>query len=542
MSIFLTQRFHTLLGIVFALLIGIVLVEPSNPMENLPGQDNGVFLYAGQQILAGEVPYLDFWDHKGPLIFYINALGLMLVSGSRWGVWLVELLFLILSAIGLHQISRYKWGNIAGICTLLLWFFFMQQVGSYNHFGDSNYVESYGLIFTSWAILFWLWSQNEKAPMIWCFFIGVMAGLSFSLRPNNIAVHITFLLFECAAILGAGNKIRHVKRVGFILGGWGCVVLLMGVVLWMNGSLSEMADAVFVYNAIYSAKNASVKNVFLVMKSGLDNFYWIPLLACVGLTGWVAYSRFFENARNFFGHQFTLFLMIGFMAEVVLSSISGRVLLHYFISWVPVVVLLTTCFLFTLVRIPKAFPAYNNEKFASYFPFLVVILYLFWHAPVLGKYPLMMKYVSEHGRLEPEKAMIEFIHGNTTAEDTVLVWGNEVWINFLTERKSPGKYAYQYPLFMPGYTNEEMVASFLQELMICPPVYLIEPLVDTDEILPYDQQRRSLIGRSIPPLPEGMDEVFEYFQDHYVYVREFNDVIIYKWNGREDADRDCPKR
>jgi hypothetical protein len=155
------------------------------------------------------------------------------------------------------------------------------------------------------------------------------------------------------------------------------------------------------------------------------------------------------------------------------------------------------------------------------------------------KYPHMMNYVSRHGRLEPEKALIEFIRDTTDSDDMVLVWGNEVWINFLTGRKSPTKYAYQYPLFMPGYTNGEMVASFLQELMICPPVYVIEPLVDTDEISPLDQQRRILKMGHVPPLPVGMDEVFEYFQENYEFIRDFNDVIIYEWNGREDENRNC---
>ena len=39
-----------------------------------PHCDSGIFIYCGSRALAGDVPYIDFWDHKGPLIFYINAL------------------------------------------------------------------------------------------------------------------------------------------------------------------------------------------------------------------------------------------------------------------------------------------------------------------------------------------------------------------------------------------------------------------------------------------------------------------------------------
>ena len=41
-----------------------------------PGGDS-IFMYVAQGILEGEVPYLDRWDHKGPLLYLINAVGLL---------------------------------------------------------------------------------------------------------------------------------------------------------------------------------------------------------------------------------------------------------------------------------------------------------------------------------------------------------------------------------------------------------------------------------------------------------------------------------
>lgn len=110
--------------IIFILFLVAVLMLPSNPVENLPGQDNGVFLYAGQRLLAGDTPYVDFWDHKGPLIFYVNALGLLLGAGSRWGVWLLEYVFLFFAAVGLYEISRLqKWNTVSSSLVLLLGIF-----------------------------------------------------------------------------------------------------------------------------------------------------------------------------------------------------------------------------------------------------------------------------------------------------------------------------------------------------------------------------------------------------------------------------------
>ena len=43
--------------------------------------DAAIFAYEGALVRQGGMPYLTFWDHKGPLIYLINAAGLSL-SGS----------------------------------------------------------------------------------------------------------------------------------------------------------------------------------------------------------------------------------------------------------------------------------------------------------------------------------------------------------------------------------------------------------------------------------------------------------------------------
>src|SRR5258706_3992581 len=71
----------------------LVLGMLSNPLFSYPGRDGGIFLYIGSLILKGKLPYLDVWGNKGPLVFYINDLWLFLANGSRWGVWLLYILF-----------------------------------------------------------------------------------------------------------------------------------------------------------------------------------------------------------------------------------------------------------------------------------------------------------------------------------------------------------------------------------------------------------------------------------------------------------------
>ncbi|MDD5885245.1 MAG: hypothetical protein PUC66_04290 [Erysipelotrichaceae bacterium] len=50
-------------------------------------RDAEFYLWTGREILEGKKPYLDFYDHKGPLVFYLNALGMAM--GGRYGMALL---------------------------------------------------------------------------------------------------------------------------------------------------------------------------------------------------------------------------------------------------------------------------------------------------------------------------------------------------------------------------------------------------------------------------------------------------------------------
>ena len=68
-----------------------------------PSNDSSIFSYIGSVIRAGGLPYVDAWDHKPPLIFYLNALGLALSDGRLIGVWILETVFLTAAMLSLYR-------------------------------------------------------------------------------------------------------------------------------------------------------------------------------------------------------------------------------------------------------------------------------------------------------------------------------------------------------------------------------------------------------------------------------------------------------
>src|ERR687897_1148030 len=86
------------LPIVVAILGTIISLFPNNPGNmTLPSRDSGVFLYVGWRFLNGDMPYRDVWDHKPPLIYFVDALGIALTPDSLWGIWVLRFLFIFFS-------------------------------------------------------------------------------------------------------------------------------------------------------------------------------------------------------------------------------------------------------------------------------------------------------------------------------------------------------------------------------------------------------------------------------------------------------------
>lgn len=61
--------------------------------------DSNMFQVIGKYWASGEaLPYRDIWDLKGPIIFFVNALGYWL-TGDKLGVFFIQLVSLSLSSM-----------------------------------------------------------------------------------------------------------------------------------------------------------------------------------------------------------------------------------------------------------------------------------------------------------------------------------------------------------------------------------------------------------------------------------------------------------
>jgi hypothetical protein len=520
-------------GLVFLFLfLPASLLYYANPLDHLPGTDNGVFLYGGQQLLAGKTPYLDFWDHKGPLIYFINALGLLVGKGSRWGVWGVEFIFLTLTAAGIYQTVRCNWGKSAGIIATVYWAYALGQVGHYQYFHDSNYTEAYSLLFNVLAVYLWTWSSSSKRPYWGWFAMGIFTGFSLLLRPNNIGIQVSIVLAEFVTALVKREIRDFVKKVSVLVLGASSVLAVTVIWFLSRGAFSNFLDAVFTYNAYYAQKNQTkgfAVSYVEMMTGSFNKLGWFPFIG-YGVIFFLWLYRQVRGKAFDTRHEntFILMLLIGLPIETILSSVSGRVFFHYVMIWTPYLGIL--CGMLAGEVIKKITPP-SLDKFAPAALLIITLAYLLVvKLPVLVGYAqLGNRFLSRDNKpLEAKAAVVQYIDDATEPGDAVLVWGNNVWINFLADRASPTKYSYQFPLFMPGYATEDRVLAFLADLQATPPVLIVEPQTDTAEMLPLNTKMRAAATQAQVEMPTGMPLVFEYVNENYCIVKQFHDTIIYR--------------
>ena len=116
---------------------------PANPNNmTLPSRDSGVFLYVGWRWLSGDIPYRDVWDHKPPLIYLIDAIGIKLTPDSLWGVWLIQFLFILATLAIIYILLENEFGIYAALSGSIL-----LTSGLLTVTGSGNVTEEYALLF-----------------------------------------------------------------------------------------------------------------------------------------------------------------------------------------------------------------------------------------------------------------------------------------------------------------------------------------------------------------------------------------------------------
>ena len=266
-----------LTAILLSFLIAILFLPVSPMLQKTPPRDSGIFLYVASEMLEGKVLYQQIWDHKPPVVFLINALGLWLSHGSVWGVWILQFLFITVASILALVVLSDALGLFAASIGIGGSIFTLHQV-----LHGGNYTEEYAILFQIAVLACFYWGMSRKDRFWYAILTGGFIALSFFTRQNLISIGIGIILFLILSWLFNRDKYT-IKFLLWTVVGFVGVSGVICLTFIINGTFSEFWDAAFYYNQVYSQLGLLER-----LKSVFDEFEFLMTYPgfVFGLVAW----------------------------------------------------------------------------------------------------------------------------------------------------------------------------------------------------------------------------------------------------------------
>lgn len=441
----------------------LVILLPFSPRAtSVPRRDSGVFLYIGERILDGEIPYQNVWDHKPPFIFYLNALGLSLTPESRWGVWFIEAISLSVAiAFGLVMIRRV-FGILPAIFASALWVMTLQFV-----IQGGNLTTEYTLPMQFAALFLATRITTGKASLLRWFIVGLLGGIAFFTKQTAIGIWIAiFLTITIDRIYRKqlGVYIQEITAIGA-----GALLVAAFWIAWFSaaGALEDFWDAAFRYNLVYSLSKSTltqrISNLFNEQAPLATLGLW-PLAIIGYVTAAILVLWHYRRIQKWL--PLLIIVLFNFPVELALINISGAGYAHYYMTLLPSLAIFAAL---TFYMIISSLPQFGVSRMKL--RVLTVGVLLLLSAPTLiTNGSGLLRFL----RGAPSDPLAEQIREITTPADSVLLWGAETAINFASQHKSPSRFVYQYPLYTENYVTEPLILEFLDDVLAGCPALIID--------------------------------------------------------------------
>ena len=507
----ISSRIRELAIPVLGSLIGtIVALFPSNPVNmTLPSRDSGVFLYIGWRFLSGDMPYRDVWDHKPPLIYFVDALGIAITPTSLWGIWVLRFIFIFFTLFFIYRLLDREFGifaALAGAVTLTSGLLTILEKG--------NATEEYALVFQALGFCLFLSAWRRDFPLRSSFWIGVLGGLAFNFKQTTIGLWVTYGLFLLAIRL-LQRKFPG-KDFLTLLGGWLAPSVVLILYLASRGAFLDYWEQAFLYNFVYIGKHEGIRRLIPVFIKGFAYLQngWVLYLAIVGWMAGFVYAWLKRNHLLAQAHPLVLIGLVNLPIEVFFITISGRSILHYYLTPLPVMAILAGTLVYTLPFLIGKIMHGSSPSFQRWSAAVVLAVVLLGQFGQVSYYPSYVRVLSDNDYAP----VIDYVAKNTAENDQVLLIGAESVVNFLTRRQAPTRYVYQYPLATLG--RRSMFEEYFAQILENKPVLIIDTRGRDrlDERLYTSMQKRSPIVR------DGVQQLAATYQQ----VARFDDWVVYR--------------
>ena len=450
----------------------ICLLSRQNAFTSvIPSTDSSVFLTIAKGMKAGKVPYLDFFDHKGPFLYFLNYWGYSL--GGIHGVWIVEIIAVTTAVFFTYMTTKKLYGHMIALCSTTVGYLFLHLC-----LDGGNLTEEYALPLISIAVYISVSALLSENFSIWqVLALGFTFGISLMLRPNMFSVWFIFSAYWVIVSIIKKNYSVALKYILFFALGAVASISPFIIYLLYNNILYDYIYQNFIFNSQYAAYGgiqSIIKNIFHVM-------YWsyaivLSLVSCV--------VGFFTQKKN--RQVIFILLFLSTILSILLVSISQAVYKHYFMVFTPIITV-TFGVLFELFK--KIAHEYGMAQKWTY----VILIGLVICFGLNGICRVGYTFISNAYDIPNKEitALTEIINEGSNENDSLQVIGNECSIYLYTDLEPANKFIYDFPI---ANISTEVHGQFVQAWKKNSPTYVV---IDPHFYVENDTEHRKWVTNEL---------------------------------------------
>ena len=522
-----TKLGNILLSVIFCCLFAY-------PFIFLPlGPDQGIFAYIGTIINNGGVPFIDAWDLKPPIVYYLYSLGLKIFGHSMFSLRLFDFVYFSLTIFAVYHLGMFlfdkKTGVFSGFLLGILYFFT-------NDFFTLSQCESFMILPMILSVYFCCAGiRKQSKSMLLC--SGLFLGIVFMTKITGVLLLFSIGLYILSETYRQEGKLSTqliALRIFIIVSGMVIFLMLFSLWFYNKGGLSELLYTLFVYDAEHFRSALNLKKDYAHVKfAGFMRRYIFVLIPAF-------FSYFIRDKKNKWPENLLLlswafvtvlaFILQGrfypyhilpLIAPLSIIGAQGSLKLWSDSGWNKNIFFFKKKLILTLVVGILFFAAARTH---------LLLTYHFTCSLASGDFSLMsndrfFKSNSLGFSIESTKKVARYIKDNTSREDYIYIWGFASLIYFLSERQAPTRFPFNAPLIAPFNSRRDLWRQeFLSDIKETPPKYI---LVCKNDYL-QNLLMSNIVKDSFSNLRD-FPEFFKFLEQHYYIDNKIDNFILYHY-------------
>lgn len=257
------SKFYPLLLFFVSFVFVTLFSRSTSFLYAFEGADPSIFKQMGRAILKGKILYIDYFDNKGCLLYFIHALGPWL--GGDFAIMLMQVVSLTVTLFIWDKIlAFYRTENERMVCLGIALFMLLCFYGS----GDQT--QEWCLPYISYPLLVYFRARKTKSEIrpLQMLFIGLCFGIITFIQINNACAFLGFIAYLWISYLFKKDFRKLIQSVGCFILGW--IIIAIPCLLYFY----IKAGGEGVYEMVYASFLSNLE--YIGVQSFVKWFHWLP--------------------------------------------------------------------------------------------------------------------------------------------------------------------------------------------------------------------------------------------------------------------------